>query len=275
MRSSSARDCARNRRRRSVIQGEDEVEGALSAWGRNARIDGPLGEGNRNRVWAIRIGGVRCVARLSSRLLPALNWEVDLLRHLQGVGMRVPLPIPATDGRLVVGGVIVFDWLEGEPPASEADWRLVYQELRWLHELTRDWPQRPDFRSTRQLLEEERGGDVRLDLMPPDAVDRIRAAWRALSDEPMSAVHGDPGRGNVVIDRGRVGLIDWDEARVDISLLDLADLPLDLTQEIEPSRLERARRAADAWEAANGWVAEPEYARRRLARFYPPPPNSP
>jgi hypothetical protein len=65
-----------------------------------------------------------------------------------------------------------------------------------------------------------------------------------------------------------------------VSLLDLADLPLDLSGEIDPARLEQARRAADAWEAANGWVAEPEYARRRLARLYapegyPPPPNRP
>lgn len=66
---------------------------------------------------------------------------------------------------------------------------------------------------------------------------------------------------------GRAGFLDWDEARVDASILDLADLPLDLSAQLGVERLARARRAADAWEAANSWLLEPEYARRRLARL--------
>jgi hypothetical protein len=57
--------------------------------------------------------------------------------------------------------------------AAEAEWRLVAGELRRLHELTRGWPQRPSFRSTRQLLEEERGGDVRLARLYPLPVKRL------------------------------------------------------------------------------------------------------
>ncbi len=64
---------------------------------------------------------------------------------------------------------------------------------------------------------------------------------------------------------GRVGLLDWDESRVDHVELDLADLPND---GLVGDRLRVARTAADAWEAANGWVLEPAYARRRLDRFH-------
>jgi Ser/Thr protein kinase RdoA (MazF antagonist) len=100
--------------------------------------------------------------------------------------------------------------------------------------------------------------------MPKDVVRRVREAWRAVADETASVIHGDPGPGNILLRGGRVGLIDWDEARVDVSLLDLAALPLDLNPVIGRVRLALARRAAVAWEVANGWVPEPAYARRRL-----------
>ncbi|MDP9476268.1 MAG: hypothetical protein M3R38_11415 [Actinomycetota bacterium] len=68
----------------------------------------------------------------------------------------------------------------------------------------------------------------------------------------------------------RAGLLDWDEARVDASVLDLAGLPLDLSDVLDTGRLGRARRASNAWEAASGWIAEPEYARSRLLRLQAP-----
>jgi aminoglycoside phosphotransferase (APT) family kinase protein len=143
----------------------------------------------------------------------------------------------------------------------------VARGLTRLHELTRYWSQRPGFRSTRELLAEDAGGDVHLDLMPEDSVARVREAWAAIADEPTSVVHGDPGASNIRIRDGRAGLLDWDEARVDASALDLAYLPVDLAGELGMERLARARRAAGAWEAANSWLLEPEYARRRLARL--------
>lgn len=59
---------------------------------------------------------------------------------------------------------------------------------------------------------------------------------------------------------GRVGFLDWDEARVDDPWLDLADIP---GLEVPAA----AKAAVDAWEAANAWVMEPPYARRRLGRL--------
>ncbi len=215
----------------------------------------------------VHIGGHRYAARLSKRSAPALEWEIELLDFLRGAGMLVPDVLPALDGRRQVGGVVMYGWLEGRPPETEDDWRLVLSELSRVHELTRHWPQRPGFRSTRQLLIEDAGGDVRLGLMPPEAVARIRGAWDAIADEPTSVVHGDPGASNVRIRDGRAGFLDWDEARVDASVLDLADLPLDVVGEVGAERLAKARRAADAWEAANAWILEPGYARQRLSRL--------
>jgi hypothetical protein len=60
------------------------------------------------------------------------------------------------------------------------------------------------------------------------------------------------------------GLLDWDEARVDYTCLDLAELPIEGL--LPAARLTAARRAVTAWEAASGWLLEPAYARRRLAQ---------
>jgi Ser/Thr protein kinase RdoA (MazF antagonist) len=240
-------------------------EAALAAWGRSAVLSERLGGGYRNDVRRVRLAGVDHVGRLSRRDAAALDWELGLLDHLSAVGLRVPRIVHALDGRRHVDGLVVMRWLDGAPPASEADWRRVAAVLRHLHAVTLDWTRRPGFASTRQLLASDRGGDVRLDLMPTAAVARCRAAWRAIAAEPQSVVHGDPGAANLRLSRDGVGLIDWDEARVDASVLDLADLPLDDLPDREGDRRRAAIRAASAWEAANGWVIEPEYARRRLA----------
>ncbi len=245
----------------------DGIGAALSAWGPSARVEGRLGGGNRGAVWAVRVGDRRYAARLSARTPGALEWEVELLDFLRGAGMLVPEVLPTSGGRRHVDGLVLYGWLEGDPPSCERDWVLVARELRRLHGLTRGWRQRPDFRSTRELLAEDAGGDVHLDLMPEEWMARVREAWTTISDEPTSVVHGDPGAANIRIRGGRVGLLDWDEARVDASVLDLAGLPLELAGTLGADRLGRARRAADAWEAANSWLLEPEYARRRLARL--------
>ena len=64
------------------------------------------------------------------------------------------------------------------------------------------------------------------------------------------------------LDPRTAGLLDWDEARVDYTDLDLAEMP---DSGLPPGRLTAARTAATAWEAANGWIIEPSYARRQLA----------
>ena len=234
----------------------------LAAWG-DVTVTGPLGGGNRNTVLELRRGRDRLVARRSRRTPASLDWEADLLGHLARNGVRVPAVIPALDGRRHVAGVMVQAWLDGVAPESRhgAD---VAGTLRLVHAVTAGWPQRPGFAGTRELLEADRGGDVDLSLMPPAAVAACRAAWRLLDGTPEAVVHGDPGPANIRVSSAGVGLIDWDESRVDHTDLDLAELPV---SGLPPGRLASARRAVTAWEAASGWTVEPSYARLRLAHL--------
>lgn len=236
------------------------VQEQLAAWGQ-VTVIGVLGGGNRNTVLEVRRGEERLVARKSRRPPASLKWEIDLLDHLASSGMRVPRYLPALDGQRHVGPWVVQSWLDGDPPGPH-DWPAVAAELTRLHRITVGWPQRPGFACTRELLAADHGGDVDLTAMPADAVRACRQAWAQLAGGPEAVVHGDPGSANIRINRAGVGLLDWDEARVDYLDLDLAELPVSV---LPPERQARARTAATAWEAANGWLVEPEYARRQLA----------
>ncbi len=237
---------------------------ALAAWGRVALV-GRLGGGNRNAVMEIRLDGARLVALKSSRTPSSLDWEADLLAFLAGHGLRVPAMVPAQDGRRHVDGVTVQTWLDGSVPGPD-DSPAVAATLRRLHVLTAGWPQRPGFASTTDLLTAERGGDVDLSAMPADAVADCRRAWAPLAGRAQAVIHGDPGPSNIRVTSDGAGLLDWDEARVDCTDLDLAELPVSKlpVSELPPGRLMAARLAATAWEAANGWIVEPAYARRQL-----------
>jgi Ser/Thr protein kinase RdoA (MazF antagonist) len=155
---------------------------------------------------------------------------------------------------------MVQTWLDGTPPAA-ADWPAVAAFLRRLHQVTTTWPQRPGSVSTRDLLTTDRGGDVDLSATPADAVADCRRAWSRLQGSPQAVVHGDPGPANIRISTDGPGLLGWDEARVDYTDLDLAELP---ASQLPLPRLTLARQAATAWEAANGWIIEPSYAQPQL-----------
>jgi Ser/Thr protein kinase RdoA (MazF antagonist) len=225
----------------------------LTPWG-SPPVGERLGGGHRNEVY--RLGDDRVVRR-SRRSAASLEWELDLLDHLARNGFVVPAVVRTHDGRRHVDGLVVQHWLPGEEPTGD-DWPLVTAELRRLHATMTDWPPRPDFPGTRDLLRQDRGGDVDLSAMPPDAAAACRAAWRALTG-PSTVVHGDPCAANIRMKDGRVGFLDWDEARVDHPWLDLADIPgMDVPR--------TAKAAINAWEAVNAWFMEPSYARRRLAQ---------
>lgn len=232
----------------------------LAQWG-PVEVIGPLGGGNRNLVLEVRIGRQRLAAHRSRRDPASLDWEIALLDYLADQGLRVPVAVPARDGRRHINGVVIQTWLDGTPPRDQ-DWPAVADALHALHALTRAWPQRPGFASTRELLTTGRGGDVDLSLMPAGAVTACRRAWAGLAGTPEAVVHGDPGPSNIRITGIGAGLLDWDEARVDYTDLDLAELP---GSDLPLERLAPARVAATAWEAANGWTIEPSYARQQLA----------
>lgn len=235
---------------------------ALGLWGGDvARIE-PLSGGSANDVWSVRVGGRVAVARLGTRSDADLAWETTLMQHLDREGLTVPMPIPTTDGRLFAGGLMVMTYMEGGPPETEADWRRVADTLRTLHRLTRDWPQRPGWRSSTDLLHAETGTRIDLNAMPDEAVARCRAAWARLAGRPICVVHGNPDNpGNVRVTADRVALIDWDETHVDVPDLDLV-LPHNAAG-LEGAALDIARQASAAWEAAVCW--KDDYSVKRLA----------
>ncbi len=245
----------------------EDTERILHVQWPGLRLGDRLGGGNRNIVLAARRGGEKAVVRHGVRPITALEWELQLLSRLAALDFIVPLPILTKDGRLSDGGVCVFTWVDGEPPETDDDWSAVADVLTRLHHVSASWPQRPGFAGTADLIRVESGGDVDLREMPPDAVIRYRAAWAGITDEARSVIHGDPGPSNIRVTRNGVGLIDWDETRVDASVLDFAEHPHAATLIQPQPRRAATFRAAIAWEAANGWRIEPEYARRKLAEL--------
>lgn len=155
---------------------------AWAARGQPAVI-GPAGGGNRNAVWELRLGDQRLVGRRSRRSAASLDWELDLLDHLARHGLRVPAVVPTLDGRRHLDGIVVQSWLDGVPPGRH-DWPDVRTALGLVHQVTREWAQRPGFASTGELLTADRGGDVDLSIMPADAVAACRQAWARLAGTP-------------------------------------------------------------------------------------------
>jgi len=156
---------------------------------------------------------------------------------------------------------MVITYMEGGPPASEADWRRVADALRQLHRLTEGWPQRPGWRSSTDLLHADTGTRIDLTAMPPEGVARCRAAWARLAGRQTCVVHGDPNPRNIRMTATRVALIDWDESHVDVPDLDLA-LPRNAAG-LDEGAYDTAAQASAAWEAAVCW--DDEYSIKRLA----------
>src|SRR5262249_12460581 len=223
----------------------------LGQWGEDAARIEPLAGGVANNVWSVRVHGHLAVARLGARSDADLTWETELLQHLDRAGLTVPVPIPTMDGRLFAAGLVLMTYVDGGPPATEADWRRVADTLRRLHRLTPGWPQRPGWRSSTDLLHAETGTRIDLGAMPPEAVVRCRAAWARLTTQERCVVHGDPNPRNIRITKDRVALIDWDEAHVDVPDLDLA-LPHNAAG-LDGDAHDVAAQARAAWEAAVCW----------------------
>lgn len=234
----------------------------LELWGDDvARIE-RLSGGVANEVWSVRIDGRLAVGRLGKRSDSDLAWETELLQYLDRQGFAVPVPILTKDGRLFANGLVVMSYVEGEPAASEADWRRVAATLRRMHGLTQGWPQRPGWRSSLDLLHADSGTKVDLNSMPAEGVARCRAAWARLLGRQTCVVHGDPNNlGNVRITPERVALIDWDESHVDVPELDLV-LPHNAAG-LEDDEFDIASQASAAWEAAVCW--DDDFSKRRLA----------
>lgn len=228
-------------------------------------LDHQIEEGNRNEVWAGKVGEICVAVRRSRRSDESLRWELDLLGELSSRGFVVPLPVATPDGNLSHEGVVVQHWLDGEPPSSDHDWELVAAELRRLHSAFSDIEQRPGCLAVPALSASSRSVDADLAEIPGDVLDLVLGVFASFGDVPMSLIHGDPMGSNIRITAdGEVGLLDWDESRVDLTWHDLSNLGVRVLDE-ESHR--RALRLSDAWEAVNAWTCEPDYARSRLANL--------
>ena len=234
---------------------------ALKQWGDSAIQIEPISGGVANDVWIVRVDGKRAVGRLGKRSDADLDWETSLLTYLDREGIAVPVPIPTKDGRLFVDGLVVMNYLEGHPPKTKADWIRVADVIRMVHGITQNWPQRPGWRSSTDLLHVNSGTKVDLDRMPIEGVVRCRAAWKRLSGRKECVLHGDLNAGNVRITDERVAFIDWDESHVDVPALDLV-LPYNASG-LNEDEYDIASQASAAWEAAVCW--RDEFAEKRLA----------
>lgn len=97
--------------------------------------------------------------------------------------------------------------------------------------------------------------------MTPGDVLLIRTCWRRVLIEVDAhssgpgvgcVVHGDLGASAVLVDGDEVGIIDWDEARVDVPLFDAAGLPGTPSRPVGVDG-RTVRLVALAWEAATCW----------------------
>lgn len=227
-----------------------------------------VAEGRRNAVWRGGLDGRAVAVRRSRRSPSSLRWELDLLRFLAERGVRVPAVVPTEAGEWSAGGVVVQEWLDGRPPSSDADRLAVAATLRRLHELTAGYgPQRPGCCTVVELRRRRRSVDADVDALPRTVRGPVLRELDAAAAVPLAVVHGDPGPSNIRIDAdGTVGLLDWDESRIDATWLDLAGVGVRV---LEPSEHARALRLADAWETVNGWSIERGYAEQRFARLGP------
>ena len=238
---------------------------SVAAWS-DVELLGALPGGARNLVLLARRGDQHLVARRSTRSPASLEWELDLLEYLAEHGIGVPRIVPTDDERRHIRGVLIQEFVDGHPPCTDHDWRLVVEMVSLVHQLTVGWTQRPGSASARQLLIADRGGDVRLDAMPVRAVRVIRQAWQPVLAGQECAIHGDLGAGNVLVADNKVTLLDWDESRVDVPWFDFAFVPAAAVPVDVP--IDDVAIAGLAWETATCWLPEPDYARRCLTELY-------
>ena len=236
----------------------DSVQDALKHWSDSAVIK-PLHGGYRNTVLLVEQAGTLRVAKSTRRSEAAVRWAARAMQAAEKAGFVVPHFVPSRAGKLVMDGVTVEAYLEGNP-VEQADLKEMLPLLQAFHAATQSFPQRPGFASVVELLVRTSGGDVDLSQMPAELVETCRTAWRTLEGQPQSVIHGDLNVSNALkLSDGRVALLDWDEARVDASLFDTLAL-----SENVPERFERA---LSAWEVAVCWQVEPEHARVQAERL--------
>ena len=228
------------------------VDKALSLWGM-AGADVRLIAERENRVFCVDHAGSSYALRLHR---PGYCSEAELRSELLWMaaadagGIAVPGPVAASDGALlhVIDGVAVdmLDWLAGAPvgktgePLAHADpaglFRSIGAAMARLHQVSDAWPLPDGFTRRRWdragLLGEAPVWDRFWDNPTLDAGTRdLFRRFRDTANAELAAlegtldfglIHADLVRENVMIDAGRVQLIDFDDSGFGFRLFDLA-----------------------------------------------------
>ena len=201
-------------------------ESLAAEWGPGVEVGPPRPGRHRNEVRSVTARGVDCVGRLSRRPAASLDWEHALLDALAGEGIPVPRPLPSRSGASHVQGLTLTPKLAGDHPSSPADWTRVAELLRRVHRLTKGWPQRPDIIDWSLAggeLSAVRDWASRTGL-DPELATRYAAARAALPG-PEGVTVGRTRRRDITMTASGPALVDWDEARVDRTLLDFVSDP--------------------------------------------------
>ena len=232
--------------------------GALSGFGPVFPLR-PMTGGHRNIVWLVELFGKQFVAKSTQRTEDQLAWLEPVQAKARVAGFTVPELLRTTDGARVSNGWTLERFVQGSP-YGQSQMMTLSPRIHALHRSLRGIGQRPGFASMSSLCIENRGGDIDLSVIPKSVVQHLRAAWEAILEEPVQAIHGDITPSNLIATPDGPALLDWDEARVDCRFLDEISF-----EQWTPSQT----RAHQALEIASGWLLEPDHARALWDRFIP------
>lgn len=207
------------------------------------------------------------VLRLEATTLESVQWEHALLRFL---APGVPEVVVALDGPALwddgrVASIFPFvpgEQLDRDDPAQRL---ALARLLARLHRTGLAWPggQRPGAAAwpERDLLRNLEW-DWTIVEKPAVLVNAYEELVRFLLDPPhlvMGIVHGDVYRANLRVGAGRiVGVIDWEDARLDWPAWELANATWEVCKVGDSLDVGRCRAFVDAYVAADG-PAEPEF----------------
>lgn len=228
------------------------VEKALTLWGMDGAECRLIAE-RENKVYRVDHAGRAYALRLHR---PGYCSEAELRSELKWMeaadagGLGVPAPVASAEGALLhmIDGVAVnvLDWLNGEPvgktgvPLDSDDrpglFRAIGREMARLHQVSDAWTQPEGFTRRRWdrdgLLGESPVWDRFWDNPTLDADDRaLFLRFREAASADLTAredsldfglIHADLVRENVMIDAGRVQLIDFDDSGFGFRLFDIA-----------------------------------------------------
>ena len=210
-------------------------ERALASWG-GGEVVRHLGGGNRNVAIRVHLATGPAVLKSTRHGAASMAWQQKAMALARRAGFRAARLLPTVTGALVHAGWTLETWIEGRP-ATREELRTLLPLIRRFHRAASYLPPRPH---------------------PVPSVPVHPALRRARRAGPLGTIHGDLCPPNVLTAPGLApGLIDWEEARHDLTVLDLAALGGPATAP--------THRLALLAEIEACWRPEPARA-RRLAR---------